>query len=136
MYEAELKERALWISQYTESSEIEKIASIEEIEALSAQIRKAAQEDAKTEKKLAKVVMGKDRIKTEKMWSEEHLEKVLYEIEHISFKMESGSKVEKRKKRVTTENANNDLQNNTVGFVKSSSNSRLPSGRKHITPFN
>lgn len=94
------------------------------------------QEDSKTEKKLTKVVMGKDKIKVEKMWSEEHLEKVLYEIEHIVFRMDAGGgKVEKRKKRVTTENTN-DHQNNTVGFVKSSSNSRLPSGRKHISPFN
>jgi len=35
------------------------------------------------------------------MWSEENLEKVLFEIEHIPFRMESG-KGEKGKKRVIT----------------------------------
>ena len=45
--------------------------------------------------------MGKDKIKIEKLWSEENLEKVLFEIEHISFRIEGG-KIEKRKKRVTT----------------------------------
>lgn len=61
---------------------------------------------------------------------------MLYEIEHISYKMGTNQgKSEKRKKRVTTENAM-EQHSNHVPFIKSNSNSRLPSGRKHITPFN
>jgi hypothetical protein len=78
--------------------------TIEEIESLSSQIRKASFEDGKTEKKITKVLMGKDKIKIEKLWSEENLERLLLEIENIPFRMEGG-KMEKRKKRVTTENA-------------------------------
>ena len=48
--------------------------------------------------------MGKDKIKVESMWNQEALEKLLYEIQNISYKT-GPKKVEKRKKRVTTENA-------------------------------
>jgi hypothetical protein len=79
------------------------------------------------EKSITKMLMGKDKIRTEKLWSEEHLEKVLYEIEHIPFIIEEKSSSLKRKKRMPTENVNERL---TVANVKSSSNSRFPSGRK------
>ena len=36
-------------------------------------MRRAAAEEGKVEKRLAKIVMGKDKIKIEKMWNEEHL---------------------------------------------------------------
>lgn len=45
--------------------------------------------------------MGKDKIKVDKLWTEENIEKVLLQIENIQFRMDTG-KVEKRKKRVTT----------------------------------
>jgi hypothetical protein len=76
--------------------------------------------------------MGKDKIRTEKLWSEENLERVLFEIENVPFRIEEKAKNDKRKKRITTENANEHL--NTLGNVKSSSNSRFPSSRKPQTP--
>ena len=63
LYDAELKERINWITEYTDPEQIQQLATIEEIESLSGQIKRAMQEDCKTEKKLARVVMGKDKIK-------------------------------------------------------------------------
>jgi hypothetical protein len=48
--------------------------------------------------------MGKDKIKVENLWSEENIERVLLEVENIQFKVD-WEKQEKRKKRMTTENA-------------------------------
>lgn len=48
--------------------------------------------------------MGKDKIKVQKLWTEQNIEKVLLQIENIQFRMDMG-KNEKRKKRFTTQNA-------------------------------
>lgn len=79
-YDAELRERAEWLRQVTSEEEIVKLATVEEIESLGGRIKKAALEYIKIEKKLTKIIMGKDKIKIEKMWSEENLEKILFEI--------------------------------------------------------
>ena len=86
-------------------------------------------------------LFGKEKIKFHKIWSEEKLEKVLFEIENITFKISSNSSVEKlpsnKKKRVTTEVSYNGKISpffsgvkNTGAMVKSGSNSRFNTGRK------
>lgn len=61
------------------------------------------------------------------------MQKVLYEIEQIPFKLEQKSKNQKGKKRVTTENAMEITYNpNNIKFIKSSNNSRYSSGRKIV----
>jgi hypothetical protein len=74
------------------------------------------------------MLMGKDKIRTEKLWSEENLERVLFEIENIPYHIEERPRNDKRKKRITTENANDHVH--TITSVKSNSNSRFPSSRK------
>ena len=85
------------------------------------------------EKKITKMLMGKDKIRIQKLWSEENMEKILYEIEHIPFKLEEKGKIQKGKKRVTTENALEATHNpNNLKLIKSSNNSRFSSGRKIV----
>ena len=91
-----------WLKKYAFSEQIYKISTIEEIDFLSTDIKRADQEDSKVEKKITKMLMGKDKIRIEKLWSQQNLQKILYEIEHIPFKLEEKAKGEKGKKRVTT----------------------------------
>lgn len=131
-YDQEMRNRMDWLRDYS-FEEDARLATIEEIDQLSAQIKKATAEDAKTEKRLTRMLMGKDKIRTEKLWSEENLEKVLFEIENIPFRADEKPRNDKRKKRITTENAN-DHHTHTIANVKSNSNSRFPSSRKPQTP--
>lgn len=126
-YDSELRRRAQWLAQHAQLDP-NRLPTIEDVDHLAAQLKKAAAEDAKAEKKVTRLLMGKDKLRIDRLWSEEHLEKVLLEIERIPYRMEP--KTEKRRKRVTTENAHEQ----TVGFAKSNSNSRFPSGRKPQTP--
>jgi hypothetical protein len=66
-YDEEIKERIEWIRYYI-VNEV-KLSTIEEIDSLDGQVKKAAERDNKTEKKITKILMGKDRIKIEKLWN-------------------------------------------------------------------
>ncbi len=75
------------------------------------------------------MLIGKEKIKIDKMWNEEKLERVLFEIEKINYKNAEKAKNDRKIKRITTEVP--DERNNLMSSMnKSSSNSRIPSGRK------
>ena len=86
------------------------------------------------------MLIGKEKLKTYKIWSEEKLERILYEIQNINYKMTDfySSTGTTKKKRVITEASeqnnnkfNSSLKNPFGGIVNSTSNSKFPSGRKN-----
>lgn len=147
----------LWLKDIQESSH--SCASIEELDELAITIKKnskkfgshkpneslnsSSRKGTHYSAKGAKILNERgEKLKTYKIWSEEKLEKVLYEIENISYKLAAtsdniGKLPINKKKRITTEVSE---QPKVSGFlsgskypgvmVKSGSNSRFNSGRK------
>jgi hypothetical protein len=52
-----------WLNRYAVSEEIYKISTIEEIDFLSGDIKRGDVEDGKVEKRITKMLMGKDKIR-------------------------------------------------------------------------
>lgn len=61
--------REEWLKNYTLTNDIAKLNTIEEIDSLAGQIKRATTEDVKMEKKITKMLMGKDKIRIDKLWS-------------------------------------------------------------------
>lgn len=64
-----MQDRAEWLRSYLTQDSL-RLCTIEEIDAVGDHIKKASAQDAKQEKKVTKLLMGKDKIRIEKMWSE------------------------------------------------------------------
>lgn len=86
------------------------------------------------------MTFGDEKVKIHQLWSEEKLEKVLYEIENINYRLRSRSSEKpyaSKKKRVATEVSDPQKVSpffsgvkNSGGMAKSNSNSRFNTGRK------
>lgn len=130
-YDREIEIQAEWIRSYRNAGSGAKLVTVEQIEEVGCRVKEMMEEDYRVEKRITKVLMGKERVKIEKLWNEENLEKVLFEIENIAFKIDGG-KGDRKKKRVITEHVME--LGATINGMKSSNNSRFPSGRKQVTP--
>jgi hypothetical protein len=64
-----MQERVEWLRTYLKQDGV-RLPTIEDIDALASLIKKTSATDAKQEKKVTKLLMGKDKIRIEKMWSE------------------------------------------------------------------
>ena len=78
-YDADMEQRATWLKQHTPES-MHSITTIEELDKLSSELKKAGTHDSKLEKKVTRMLMGKEKIRVDRLWSEENLERVLYEV--------------------------------------------------------
>jgi hypothetical protein len=58
-----MKVKIEWLRAYTIEEETAKIGTIEEVDQLSSTIKRSNAEDAKVEKKMTKMLMGKDKIR-------------------------------------------------------------------------
>jgi serine phosphatase RsbU (regulator of sigma subunit) len=61
-YDKDMQDRADWLRTYLTQDSI-RLCTIEEIDAVGGHIKKASAQDAKQEKKVTKLLMGKDKIR-------------------------------------------------------------------------
>jgi hypothetical protein len=52
-----------WLKAYTLEDDLTRLGTIEDIDHLSALIKKSSSDDSKMEKKITKLLMGKDKIR-------------------------------------------------------------------------
>jgi len=57
-----MQDRAVWLRTYLNQDNV-RLPTIEDIDALASHIKKASAQDAKQEKKVTKLLMGKDKIR-------------------------------------------------------------------------
>jgi hypothetical protein len=58
-----MKGKIEWLRTYILEEETAKIGTIEEVDRLSSTLKRSNAEDAKAEKKMTRMLMGKDRIR-------------------------------------------------------------------------